>query len=341
MFNSFYLKAASFGLNETTNSGDEITYILFAALFILFVVLIVVKKVLPFSKRFLDKTDHVGTVLPVSNITAKDAKEIEQLIMDAGYLYDQKQDIFYSKLDAWQRDYGYCWLYDEAAAPMSMIVDCEPISFEYDKKRWLIEFWKGQYGLTTGGEVGVYMAQNGDLDIPGMFKGTFYDCAADEDLLHMSFVFLKNGKTLFERSDKHWWLTGFLLGEFSEPSDLTMKISITLKNGEMKKAFITGLKKVGYADSEIKHIGNTVRLVYDRTHVAQPASRTHMIEHVAQVKNRYLCERYQDITKEYASMQDKLNAVRASAPNLYQMIINIGKSKEIFRKFEALRGFVH
>jgi len=51
-------------------------------------------------------------------------------------------------------------LYDEAAAPLGMIVDCEPIHFEYKGKRWLIQFWKGQYDLPTGAEVGYMQPTN-------------------------------------------------------------------------------------------------------------------------------------------------------------------------------------
>lgn len=29
---------------------------------------------------------------------------------------------------------GYCYLYDEACAPFGMIIDFEPIHFEYDDK---------------------------------------------------------------------------------------------------------------------------------------------------------------------------------------------------------------
>src|SRR5665647_1009964 len=71
--------------------------------------------------------------------------ELDKAIEIAGYSYDQKQDIFYSTMDPWQRDIGYCRLYDELAAPLGMITDCEPIHFEYLEKKWMIGFWKGQY----------------------------------------------------------------------------------------------------------------------------------------------------------------------------------------------------
>jgi len=53
--------------------------------------------------------------------------ELDKAIEIAGYSYDPKQDIFYSTMDPWQRDIGYCRLYDELAAPLGMIIDCEPI----------------------------------------------------------------------------------------------------------------------------------------------------------------------------------------------------------------------
>ena len=68
--------------------------------------------------------------------------ELDKAIEIAGYSYDQRQDIFYSTMDPWQRDIGYCRLYDELAAPMGMIIDCEPIHFEYLGKRmddWFVE----------------------------------------------------------------------------------------------------------------------------------------------------------------------------------------------------------
>lgn len=93
----------------------------------------------------------------------KTYKDLNNMLKTYGYSYDVKQDIFISNHDAWQRAMGYTRIFDEAAAPMSMIIDCEPIYFEYDNKRWLIEFWKGQYGMTTGCEIGVYYTNYPDI----------------------------------------------------------------------------------------------------------------------------------------------------------------------------------
>src|SRR5687768_9047714 len=77
----------------------------------------------------------------------------------AGFLYDPGQDIIYSKLDAWQQHVGFCELYDDLApVSISSVIDAEPIYFTYGGKEWMIELWKGQYGIETGAEIGVYNA---------------------------------------------------------------------------------------------------------------------------------------------------------------------------------------
>ena len=53
-------------------------------------------------------------------------------------------------------------------------------------------------------------------------------------------VLRKNQEFLFKRNDKHWWLTGFILGEFSEPCELTWG-STTLKDKLMLDAFVDAL----------------------------------------------------------------------------------------------------
>ncbi|TCQ01960.1 uncharacterized protein DUF4474 [Serpentinicella alkaliphila] len=62
---------------------------------------------------------------------------IVEIMESTGYSYEIDQDIFYSNLYAWQRNMGYCRLYDKAAAPLSMTIDCEPIYFKYAIKSGL------------------------------------------------------------------------------------------------------------------------------------------------------------------------------------------------------------
>jgi hypothetical protein len=274
----------------------------------------------------------------VKIVTGNDG--LDKAIVTAGYSYDLEQDIFYSNMDAWQRNMGYCHLYDEAAAPLGMIIDCEPIYFQYDGKKWLIEFWKGQYDLTTGCEIGVYTSVGPDLNIEGVFNGTFYNCAANVEQLQMGLILKKNGKKLFTREGRHWWLTGFKLGEFSEPSELTIDLIITLKDQTMRNAFLIGLKEAGYLEKEISINENTVGFKFNETRTPQPISRTRKTDWLIQRKNKLLCDNYQEITKPYNNLPDKIKAIQEQAPEIYEKIINIGKSKQLLKIYENIKKYL-
>lgn len=265
--------------------------------------------------------------------------ELDELIAIAGYSYDPKQDIFYSNIDPWQRKVGYCRLNDIAAAPLGMIIDCEPIRFRYQNKNWMIGLWKGQYDLVTGGEIGVYTGAY-DLNIFGI-RGTFYNCASNDDLLKMAFVLKKNGITLFTRKGKHWWLTGFKLGEFSEPAELTMDIDIIFDNIIMRDAFATGLRNAGYSDNQFARNGNKVSLIFDIPHTPQPFSRIPQIDNIIQQKNKFLCDQYQAITGTSDNVRDKIKALEEQAPELYKKVIKIAKAKKSYERlymFNKLLG---
>lgn len=281
-----------------------------------------------------------GKITNTSTDKVTGNEDLDKAIETAGYCYDSVQDIFYSSIDAWQRNVGYCRLYDEMAAPMGMIIDCEPIYFEYAGKKWLIEFWKGQYDLTTGCEIGVYSTEDDELVLPGIFNGTFYNCVGSKDCLKMSFTLKKKGKVLFKRSAKHWWLTGFKLGEYSEPSQLSMELSITLKDAPMCKAFVKGLKMAGYTEKQFIVTDNTVSLTYRVPHSPQPLSRIPETDAIVQQKNKLLCDRYLEITGPYDNFPDKINAVQEQAPELFDEILKIAKIKLLNLDYETILKYL-
>ena len=98
-------------------------------------------------------------------------QQLNQDLKDAGFAYDLKNDLFYSVMDCWQREMGYCRLYDEGSADFNMVMHCEPVCFTYNGKRWMIELWKGQYGITTGAEIGIYNTASDDIKTK-QFTGT-------------------------------------------------------------------------------------------------------------------------------------------------------------------------
>ena len=125
-------------------------------------------------------------------------------------------------MDALQRHFGYAFGYDNAALLMSAVLHCEPIFFDYADKTWMIELWKGQYGLETGCEIGVYTRPIGShslfysvldrtVGVPlasGPRSGAqhqYFDCASDGDRLRMSSTLYRDGEKLFSRGPEvHW-----------------------------------------------------------------------------------------------------------------------------------------
>ena len=58
-------------------------------------------------------------------------KKLNHALAAFGFCYDPQNDAVCSGMYPWQREAGYCKAYDEAAATMYMIFDCEPIYFDY------------------------------------------------------------------------------------------------------------------------------------------------------------------------------------------------------------------
>ena len=226
----------------------------------------------PFFVKYVIDYDTTSNWVPTSTLS--------KLVETAGFLYDPKQDIIYSRMNPIQRNFGYAYNYDKYSSLMDFDIDCEPIFFEYDNKIWRIELWKGQYGLETGCEIGIYNRDPNDhnplhkiLDAAlgkdgDPYQKYYYPCASNDDMLKMSFTLHKKGKELFSRkAGKHWWLTGFKWGLYSEPTELTMDISITLKDATMTSSFVSALKKLNYTPTVS---GNTVTFTFDRPKSVQP-----------------------------------------------------------------------
>lgn len=288
---------------------------------------------------FLGRTVTMKKPTPSKEIGDRD--EWRELASATGYLYDEKQDIFYTKLDAWQRDMGYCRLYDEACAPLNLIIDSEPIYFEYNNKRWLIQFWKGQYGMALGCEIGIYNTEGPDIDIPGLFNGTFFHAVEDDEMLQISLSLEKEGRILFCRRGRHWWHTGFMVGDFAQPWELIMHMDITFPNNEMRDAFVSGLKIRGYKDNEIKIKDDRVLLKFDQPYSEQPISRVKITDSVIQSKNRFLCDKYLKLTSDYETFPEKMYILQEKYPELYHAALTLGKPVLLFESFDVIKKHIN
>ena len=226
---------------------------------------------------------------------------VAQAVSLAGFSYDPGQDIMYSRHDALQRRLGYAYGYDATALGISADIDCEPIFFDYGGKHWMIELWKGQYGLMSGCEIGVYTRPIGSTgpaytlldNTVGQRPGDsapshnlFYDCAADADMLTLKSTLHRDGQVLFTRGpETHWWLTGFKWGVLSERSQLSVDVEITLKDSAMLQAFQAAIAGRPYPN--LKVTGTTVSFTFAQPFaVPQPAQPASILADVKQANQQ-------------------------------------------------------
>ena len=166
--------------------------------------------------------------------------DMNAILNAAGYAYDPDQKIYYSTMNPWHRHFGFGAEFDQIAPYGNMKYTTLKADFEYDGLLWRLQWWKGQYAVLVGAELGVYTKNPGDNST------TFYECASDEHLLDMSFEFYmtakdyRNGNRRFYREEQaHWWLTGF---DFGSTMDLKDENGKTLKYPTAEIVVVATLK---------------------------------------------------------------------------------------------------
>ena len=176
------------------------------------------------------------------------------------YQYSYVDDYYYTNdKDAWQYNFGFGKIYDIASPYLLLEYDYIRVFFAYEGKDWMLQMWKGQYGLVFyGGEVGIYTREH---DEKGVNEWTFFNCPAEEDWLNMEMTLWHEQldgtwKREFTREyDKYWWCTGFKNGHLrqEEPADeLRLTGRITLKDAEMTSLVADGLEECGLVRSNSK-----------------------------------------------------------------------------------------
>lgn len=250
-------------------------------------------------------------------------REINHALAPFGFAYDFAKDIFYSLENAWQKEFGYGRIYDDMAPFMNMAIDCEPIYFDCHGKKWLIEFWKGQYGITTGAEAGLYV---NDGKHPGKSpEDLFYSCVPPKDQLPITMALYKNGKLLFQRSQSHWWLTGFILGEFSYPGELMLDISLDFEDLEMLGAFLAGCYRAGYQKEDLCVSCSRVSLcLYRPKNTHKPHCRR-IYQKYIQWQNRLNCKLYAHVTKGFDRTIDRLYYLMLAYPHIFRLLTGAGR----------------
>jgi len=218
-----------------------------------------------------------------SNMSAREKQQALNLL---SYKMDEN-GIFYTEKEPWQKQFGFNAIYDLASPLIQMIYGTIRIRFRYGyvyklyptdhpqkgkvmyddsgnpiyetgpggkpiEKDWLIQLWKGRYGLVMlGAEFGIYTK-------PSTQQAEHYYSAVAEEELVMAFdVYQHNFQTrqtkhLFTRGpESHWWITGFVPGSFHEynnKSEIICVANIQFPTEEMMRLFYNKMKDAGFRD---------------------------------------------------------------------------------------------
>ncbi len=255
---------------------------------------------------------------------------LNELVNPFGFEYLLSQDIFTSCKDAWQRDFGYCWLYDKSADLFNMVFDCEPIYFDYEGCTWMIELWKGQYGINAGAEIGIYRADG--LVSRHQRTAAMFHTVPDSDLPFFEYTLYQDNCAMYRIAQRHWWLTGFRMGQYVSPDCLLMKTEITFPSCEMQHAFVRGLIDCGYAQEDI-HVWNLqVAFSFSRPHTRQPRCIHGIRNAFAMWKNRIFLKIYCHVTKHFCFTMDKLLYLYEYLPFAFRHMMHIRHKKKKRRR---------
>lgn len=246
---------------------------------------------------------------------------LDELVYPFGYLFHCDCGFFSSTVDAPQKQAGYTWLYDYMAPRFQMVFDSLPVYFDYRGKTWLIEFWKGQYGINTGAEIGIYHA---DTLIPREeYRKTLFYGAEKEEMLDCSFQLCSRENECICNSGRHWWLTAFLVGYFSKPADLTMESCIRFPNREMCAAFVDGLERAGCQKDSISVNGLSVCFVFRKNSSERFNLLTRFWRRFSQWKNRLFCKLYLWVTRPFLCTEDRIVYLYFYLPSAFRRLLRL------------------
>lgn len=250
-------------------------------------------------------------------------QELNELAEPFGFMYMPEQDIFISCREAWQREMGYETLFDRAAVAAHIVIDARPVYFDYEGRTWLIELWKGQYGINTGGEVGVYHADT--LVAPEEYEVTHFEAVDDYEMPDIRCRLTRGREILYEYGERHWWLTGFRTGMFSKPKDLTLHAAITFPSRAMAEAFLTGLQRSGMYCHYYRICGN--RVCVDMVRGVQDSWIARICKVWAQCCNRLSAAAYCIVTKPFRDTADRMLFLYYQLPWCFRKVLHTNRKR--------------
>ena len=179
-----------------------------------------------------------------------------------GFYNPSAGNIFELFLDPWstkkwciQKLLGYTDLYDQMAWVMGCYIHCAKSQFDYQGKHWRVELWMGRYGISIGGEIGVYESEK-----PVFLD--YYSCSSTYWKMNFTLYGYNKDKNIKilkmnSRGAGEWWLTGFkyntnITAYPPYPMNLTMNATIDFKDRKMAALFLENLHPFGWTTTRIR-----------------------------------------------------------------------------------------
>lgn len=269
---------------------------------------------------------HVAIKKVCSMTLPEKCRVLSELISPLGYCYDRCQDIISTRNDAWQREFGYTALFDYTAPHFNMVFDWFPVYFDYEGRTWLAEFWKGQYGINSGGEIGLYSADR--IVSPQMRSTAHFDAVSDENMLSLAFCLTKNGHMLSSVTKHTWWLTSFSMGLFSQPEDLYLNASLRFRSYDMMQTFLHALRETEIPEEYIHVCGLQIHLQFGN----MPQHSLSLIQRIsryrAQLFNRFFCRLYLFVTRFFTLTIDRLLYLYYLLPGCFFRCLRLRRCKK-------------
>lgn len=256
---------------------------------------------------------------------------LDKLAKPVGYRYDSSQDIFTSRRDAPQKVFGYNGLYDLSAPYFNMIFDYETIYFDYNAKTWLIEMWKGQYGINTGCEIGIYYTDK--IVFPDQYNTVFFMPVKEKDMPRLSMILNKYpaGKENYcsipgRVEGKHWWLTIFKVGLFSKPGELFADISIRFQDYAMMYHFLNSFEKA-LPDTDFEVNNLTVYFSFKGSHRHYSCFQK-AIRSIGLFSCSLYCKFFLYLTRAFEKSGDKILYIYYYLPFIIRRLFNPRHKKQ-------------
>lgn len=256
---------------------------------------------------------------------------LNELVQPLGYRYLLCQDIFLSTFDAWQRDFGYMRSYDCLAPCFNMVFDSEPIYFDYDSRTWMIELWKGQYGINTGAEIGFYCADN--IVPPQKRSREYFHTVSNKEVPLFTMKLCRStGRdedSIANLSMLHWWLAAFRIGCFTRPEELCANFSISFSDCCMMQAFADALIALGYDADSLQICGSSICFSYQAPLTPAPCGfLIKLMRCIAQCKNRLFCRLYLFVTRPFGCTLDRLLYLYYYLPVIFRNCLRLRRYKK-------------